>query len=200
MTDSRYRVVVLVVATTLFSGAAGGTSPVLDAELPVSSPNGKVIAAPGPKEQSTIVSRKVGPKAMEKLWEMPEWNHVSFISDDGEYLVRGHWGVNVLRPGYTPDEVMLSFYRRGALIKSIRLKEMMSDPKILHSNDQPLWGYYQGFMGLHRFVVDTMEQRRLIYDVTTGAVLEVIVPSPNPQVAPSLPSPAPPRLRRKRVR
>ena len=179
------QLVVAIAATILFSDAAMGTSPLLDTDLPVSSPSGKIVAAPGPKERTTVVARKVGPKTLEKLWEMPEWNHVSFVSDDGEYLVRGYWGVNILETGHAPDEVMLSFYRRGMVIKKVRLNEMVNDPKYLRSDYRASWGYYQGFVELHKFIVDTMEQRRLVYDATTGNLIDVIVPSPNPTVAPS---------------
>ena len=58
---------------------------------------------------------------------MPGWNPVSFLADDGEYLVTGYEGNNLLKHKHTADEVMLAFYRRGTLIKSVRLGEVIRD-------------------------------------------------------------------------
>jgi hypothetical protein len=159
---------------------------ILDGDSPISSANKRFYAARGPRGKSTLVFRQVGPKEAEKIWEKADWTHVAFLSNDGEYLVTGYEGNNLLRHRHAPDVVMLQFYRRGTLLRSIKLNEIIVSRDRLDVTDSGVfWGFYEGFLTLHRFAVDTVEERRLIYDVTTGALVQVVVPSPSPLVAPT---------------
>jgi hypothetical protein len=163
---------------------------VLDGDSPISSANKRFYAAPGPGGKSTLVFERIGPKRTKKIWEKPDWTHVTFLSDDGEYMVTGYEGNNLLRHRHAPDEVMLEFYRRGTLLRSIRLNQIIQSHGRLEVADSGVfWGFYEGFLSMHRFAVDTIEQRRLIYDVTTGSLVQV-VPSPSPLVAPTRTQPS----------
>jgi hypothetical protein len=163
---------------------------ILDGDLPIDSKNKRFQALPGPGDTSTVVRRRLGPKTTEKVWAKPGWNPVAFLSDDGEYLVTGYEGNNLLNHKHAPDEVMLTFFRRGAVIGSIRLNEIILDEKHLEVTDSGVfWGFYEGFLASHRLAVDTVEQRRLVYDVTTGALVQV-VPSPSPLVVPASEKPS----------
>jgi hypothetical protein len=166
----------------LSAGTAGAVT--FDDDLPIVSKNQRFEAAPGLRGDSTVVTRKRKLKRTEKIWEKPGWDPVSFVSDDGNYLVTGYDGNNLLKHQHAANEVMLVFYRRGTRLKSVRLDEVVVDQAHLRTTDSGvLWGSYEGFLTTHRFAVDTVEQRRLIYDVTTGALVEVL-PSPSPLVEP----------------
>jgi hypothetical protein len=111
---------------------------------------------------------------------MTGWPFVAFLSDDGEYLVTAYaWG-DLLERTYRPDEVMLTFYKRGQLIRSIRLNQLLRDTRhVYRTASHYFWGHLDGFSDLHWFAVDTVEQRRFVFDVTTGAVVREARPSPS---------------------
>jgi hypothetical protein len=140
------------------------------------SANGKVFAAPGPKQKSTLVFRRLGSaaEAVEKLWEMPGWHPWSYVSDDGEYLV---WCLGMPSGRRRrPDEVMVSVFRRGTLVTAIRLNQIVVDPTSMGPSRTAAypWGECKGFVALHDFSLLTLESRRLIYDVTTGELVEAV--------------------------
>jgi hypothetical protein len=140
------------------------------------SENGRFFAVPGPKKRSTIVFRRLGSgqKATEKLWEMPGWLNWPYLSDDGEYLVWCRGGPSA--PRRKLDEVMVSIFGRRGLLVGIRLSQLISDPTMLAKTVArgSAWGDCKGFVGLHDFSLLTLESRRLIYDVTTGALAEAV--------------------------
>ena len=68
---------------------------------------------------------------------------------------------------------MLTFYRRGERVAVVHLGELFADRSFVHLRPARYeWGRFVGFVGLHRFAVDTVEQRRLTYDVTSGKQIE----------------------------
>jgi hypothetical protein len=185
----RCRVVALVMIGLLVDRPARAWL-FLDADEPVYSSNRQFYAVPaGAKSTVTRVFRNLGPRRSEKVWEKRGWNYVTNISDDGEYLVTGYDGNNVLDRNYTPDTVMLTFYRRSTPVRSVPLREIIVDVKRMAEWHEGFeWGFYRGFVAEHQFAVDTAEDRRLVYDVTTGALVEVL-PSPTPMVHPKPPVP-----------
>jgi len=145
-----------------------------DRDPRIDSANGRFFAVPGPEKKSALVFRRDGPDGRVKLWEMKGWPYAGYLDDDGESFAVGDWDVHVLKRGYRGDEVIVSFYRRGELIKSLRVADILRRPKNLGSPSEGgyHWGTWVGFVGLHRFALDTAEGRRLIYDVTTGSLVE----------------------------
>jgi hypothetical protein len=69
------------------------------------------------------------------------------------------------------NQVMLSMFRRGTLVSSVRFNEIILDQTRL--GDSRRWGECKGFVSLHRFALETLERRRLDYDVTTGTLISV---------------------------
>jgi hypothetical protein len=130
----------------------------------------------GPRGKSTIVFRRLGPgpKAVEKLWEMPGWISEPELSDDGEYLVWCREGPS--GPRRRLDEVMVSIFRKGSLVSAIRLNQIVLDPRKMGPRPTGAypWGACKGFVGLHDYSLVTRESRRLIYDVTTGELVEAV--------------------------
>jgi len=84
-----------------------------------------------------------------------------------------------------PDEPMLRFYYRARLIKTVVLQDLLADIMAARgSSPRWTWGWYSGFFGAHEFKVDTIQGRRLTYDVTTGVIIksefvkELLLPPP----------------------
>jgi len=180
---------------SLFLATSSARAIVLDGNSPIDSRNRIFQATPGPDARSTRVFRKTGSRIPQQIWEKADWNPVAFLSDDGDYLVAGYDGNNLLAQGHAKSEVMLVFFHRDKVIKTVRLNEIILDQRHLRFTDSGvLWGYYEGFLSAHEFAVDTVEQRRLVYDVTSGALIRAI-PSPSSLVKDQSKEPAASRHR-----
>jgi hypothetical protein len=173
------------------SRAASADSPFLDGAVArIDSANRAFFAAPvrdRHNRQSTVVYRvaSTGQKP-EQLWTMAGWQTTAWLSDDGDFLVVGYRNVNLLEVDHAPDEVMLSFYKRGAPTGVVRLNEIMPDrARLRRTVSHYAWGNFVGFVGPHRFAIETIDDRRLVYDVTTGALVAAGPAPPQPPVQPS---------------
>jgi hypothetical protein len=152
---------------------------------PVHSANKKYFASQRPGQRFTEVFKRVGRTGREKLWEVSDWTPALYLTDDGDYLVMGYEGANLLSHDYRLDQVMVSFFHRATLIKAIRLDEIILDPKHLEISDSGvMWGFFVGLVASHRFALDTVEHRRLIYDVSTGDLVEVTRPGRSSLIRP----------------
>jgi hypothetical protein len=107
-----------------------------------------------------------------KLWEMSGWFRVAALCDDGEHLITGYDGVNLIPANYDPKMIMLTFYRRGNPFRSISLQELVPDlAKLQPTASHVYWGYYTGFEnGLYR--VDTVDRGTLRFDPKTGDLVQ----------------------------
>jgi hypothetical protein len=85
-------------------------------------------------------------------------------------------GVKHLPPKYDPDLVIATFYRRSTVIGSVRVRDIIRDPKRLKRGYRGglRWGQCIDFLPGNRFVIDTWELRQYTYDATTGKLLETI--------------------------
>lgn len=155
-------------------------APVLADEDRIDSANHVFFAVPGPARKSTRVFRREKSGASVQEWQMPTWSVMGYLSDDGDYLVTVYPGVNILALDYRPDDVMVSIRRRGALVRELRLKELIRDFRSLGPRSESgfSWGEYEGFIGPHQFAVTTVERRRYVFDVETGRELASNPPSP----------------------
>jgi hypothetical protein len=151
---------------------ASADAPFISGDEPerIDSRSKAFFAVPSSDRKATVVFRRQKPKD-EELWRIAGWNDNAYLSDDGEYLTVGYVGNNLLELDYTPSQAMLQFYKRGKLIRAVPLSELIRDMKSLRrSASHYSWGYYRGLVAPYRFAVDTIEGRRLIFDVATGAL------------------------------
>lgn len=108
----------------------------------------------------------------EVLWRIPKWFRTIYLAADPELLVTGFDGVNLV-PLESPGEVeILAFWRRGELVRSYRLRELVTDLRSLERTASHFhWGRYQGFDADGHFRLETVEQRTLVFDARTGELL-----------------------------
>jgi hypothetical protein len=138
------------------------------------SANGHFVARPGPGDRTTVVLRLDDQGVLVKLWTMPGWNVWDSLSDDGDYLVKCREELTTRRG--KSNEPVLSIYRRGELRTSIRLEQILLDERRRGpSRPGSRWGECKGFVALHLFALDTIERRRLEYDVTTGELASATI-------------------------
>jgi hypothetical protein len=140
----------------------------------VCSANTSYCAVMDPASWTTEV--RIG-EAGEMLWSMAGWFRLAALSDDGETLVAGYDGMNLLPLDYSPDLVVLTFYHRGTPIAEVTLDQVIDDfgaleRTVSHYN----WGHYLGFDQAGRYVIETVDGRRIAFDATTGDVVEPAIP------------------------
>ena len=104
-----------------------------------------------------------------KLWEIDGWYRVAAVSNDGETLVIGNDGSNLLPMSVRPDEVMLTFYHQGTNIGTVRLRELVPElPALRKTVSHLYWGEYLGFDSKDRFLLKTVEGKLVTFDAKTG--------------------------------
>jgi hypothetical protein len=166
MTSSiRLRTFVLVVAALPVANPLEARI-LYDDSPPTSSKNGRFYAEPS-KQWNTQVFEVLGPDKSRLVWEKPGWEYESYVSNDGEYLASGEYCRGHLPAKYTPDLVIFTFYHRGAVVRAVRLSDLVDVKKLKYQ----MWGVCRDFLPGNRFEIFT-SQNYLIFDGTTGKLLE----------------------------
>jgi len=133
------------------------------------SPNKKFCVVMEPDPATTTIFRVEGEGKRTKSWAMPGWFRAAHLADDGEHLIVGHGGINLLPLNVTKDEPMIRFYNKEKPINTVTLGELLKDQSSLkRTASHYLWGSYLGLDEKGRYVVKTVEERTLAFDVTTG--------------------------------
>jgi hypothetical protein len=132
------------------------------------SANRQFFAVTDPDSQVTTVYRAKGTGG-ERLWAMYGWFGVAALADDGDHLVAGYRGMNLIPVNYNKKEVMLYFFRRGELLNHVSLDQIIGDfSRLRRTASHYFWGNFVGFDRDGLYVVSTVEGRRLRFDVTKG--------------------------------
>ena len=149
-------------------GTARTDSPQPAVEKTFWSTNRRFFAVTEPKEHVTTVYRVAPGKKEEKVWSMYGWFAFATLADDGEHLVVDCWG-ELIRLDYDKRQVMLYFFKRGELINYVRLDQIVrGNSKLPRTVSHYYWGSSRGLDQAGRFVVETADGRRILYDVATG--------------------------------
>ncbi len=81
--------------------------------------------------------------------------------------------MNLLPVNHKEDEVMLYFFREGKLINYVTLDQLIKDPENLQRTVSHIyWGNYLGFDEEGHYVLETVENRKIVFDVKTGMRLK----------------------------
>ena len=142
------------------------------AKVTVHSPNNKSYAfsEPDPTVPTTTVFEDAS-KA--KLWSMKGWYRSFWLADDGEHLVVGYPGLNLLSQKHAKDEALVWFYEKGELVAKGTLDQIVADEAHLEKTVSHYhWGMGKGFDEKGRFVIETVERKEVVFDVTTGKIVE----------------------------
>jgi hypothetical protein len=158
----------LLAASALFGALAvrgRGEEPAGSAQIrSICSPNRRYCAVLNPSRGTTTVYEVVEGRRV-KRWRMSGSFRSTVLCDDGRHLVAGYDGGGVLADRAGKDEVMLRFYDKGRLLRSVRLRELLKNPADLPGRR---WGDVLGIDETGAYVVTTVEGRRLAFDVSSG--------------------------------
>jgi hypothetical protein len=104
-----------------------------------------------------------------KLWSMLGWFRVAYLSGDGEHLVVGHNGGNLLPLNVTDDDIMAYFVRKGEVIHTLTLHDLVkSKAAMKRTASHYHWGEYLGINEDGLFRVQTLDNTRMFFDTRTG--------------------------------
>jgi hypothetical protein len=131
--------------------------------------NRHFFAIMDPGKQITTIYR-AGPNGQaDKIWSMYGWFRVASLSDDGNHLVAGYDGINLLPVVYDRQQVMLYFFERGELINHITLDRLIRDfSKLRRTVSHYSWGIYLGIDQDGYYVIQTDEGRKIRFDIKKG--------------------------------
>jgi hypothetical protein len=125
-----------------------------------------------PRPPYTTVFHIVYGDKRQEFWSMPGWFRMAALSSNGEYLMTGYDGIHLLPLDYRKDEPMLTFYHKGELIRVVRLKDIIFDfSKLKRTESHYYWGSYQGIDMMDRYIVETVEGYRFIFDMKKGNLI-----------------------------
>ena len=122
-----------------------------------------------PDRQITDVFRVDKEGNRHKTWSMYGWFRVAALADDGEHLIVGYDGMNLLSLDFNMEQVMLYFFHKGRLLNYVTLAEIIRDRSALQeTTSHYYWGNYLGLDEEGHYLIETAEHRLLMFDPTTG--------------------------------
>jgi len=103
------------------------------------------------------------------LWSMEGAFPIAWLANDGEHFVTAYEGGHLLPQSYDRNQVLLSFTRRGKVINQIALSQLISNfSKLEKAGSNYHWFRYWGLNTCGYLVLETVEQKEILFDVTTG--------------------------------
>jgi hypothetical protein len=130
------------------------------------SPSGEYCARLDPADNSIQAYRPGAHEVV--LWSAAGWSRIAALADDGEHLVLGYEGMNLIPVDYDPDMEMLTFYRRGEVIRRVPLSALIDRGALQRTVSHWYWGDYLGLDAEGRYAVRTADGRQIRFDMTTG--------------------------------
>lgn len=134
----------------------------------------KMVPASGDAKPARGAAYEVMGEGPDRLiWSVSDWySHQTFLSYDGNYLVRmGSWSFGG-KP--SAERMGVAFYKRGQLIKEHSIKDLVLDPS--KAPKTVSFFHYLDAVGgfepdLTTFTLTTCDGIRYAFDVKTGAIV-----------------------------
>lgn len=152
-------------------------APLVHADTPLRPPEKHVAHSPSraieaesdPAPNLTTIYRVAPDGTRARLWTMNGWYRAIYPADDGEHLVLGFDGLNLLPVNAKPDLVVLRFVRRGEVIQALRLGDVLPDlSRLRRTASHLLWREAEGLDAQGRFVLVTVDGVKHVFDPATG--------------------------------
>jgi hypothetical protein len=154
-------IMVFLAALSAFPAAAD-QPPAARADLAVESRSGRYSAfLDVGQRRVTVFESRNGERS--ELWTIQGWSPVAAISDVGPTLAMGHPGNNLLPLDADEDTIVVSLYRGGALVRQVKLGEILPIASLRRTISHVEWGTHVGFDEKGRYVVETEDKRLLAF-------------------------------------
>ena len=115
----------------------------------------------------TITAYRAG-ASDDVLWTAPGWSRVAALADDGEHLMLGYEGMNLIPVDYDKAMAMLTFFRRGRQIAVVRLRDLAGWLNLQRTVSHYYWGDYLGLDADGHYVVKVSRGGKIRFDMKTG--------------------------------
>jgi len=103
------------------------------------------------------------------LWIIPGWHRWLFVSDNGESVVIGYDGMNLVDQDLSLDQPIMFFYDRGRLVHTIRLADLYRSKSQLQRTASHLyWGDILGFNRANQLIIELVGGRKIAVNAKTG--------------------------------
>lgn len=129
------------------------------------SKNSAFVAISSPTNGTRVLNKAT----KQELWSMAGWFRWLFVSNDGNHVVTGYDGMNLIPIDYTDDLVLLTFWDKGREIRKVTLKEIVPSKAILtRTVSHYHWGTIVEINESGSLAVNRSDGKTLLFDVTTG--------------------------------
>ena len=160
---ARFSILLLILLPT----AALADEPMMPPNVwEVCSPDRAFCARLDP-ETRTVSAYKAGDTS-NILWTAPGWTRVAALANDGEHLVLGWEGMNLIPVDYDKNMAMLTFFRRGEEIAVVRLRDLAGWLNLQRTVSHYYWGDYFGLDHDGHYVIKVSRGDKTHFDMTTG--------------------------------
>jgi hypothetical protein len=130
------------------------------------SSDGSVSAISDPEATTTKIIRTADQKL---LWEIPGWESVLFVANDGRHVVAGYRGGNLIPVEYDERMVLFTFWREGKKVREVTLKEFVSNRgKPIRTTSHYHWGCIDGIDISGNLIVLDANDKTFRYNLKTG--------------------------------
>ena len=131
----------------------------------VCSASGAFCTTSDPAQETTVVASSSG----EVLWSIPGWHRWLFVANDGESVVIGYDGMNLVPVDVSLDEPVLFFYDRGDLVRTVRLGDLYQRRSQLRRTASHFaWAHIPGFNGSDQLIVELVNGKKVAFSAKTG--------------------------------
>ena len=136
------------------------------------SPAGTVCATSDPATSLTVVSPRA---SKQQPWTIPGWHRWLFVSDDGQSVVVGYAGMNLVPRGVTLEEPVLFFYNKGSLVRTVTLGDLYAHKSQMRLTVSHLsWAHIPGINQANQLVVTLAGGRTVAFASNTGRVQPLV--------------------------
>ncbi|MEP6767033.1 MAG: hypothetical protein ABJC61_00065 [Acidobacteriota bacterium] len=151
-----------------------GLAGLLDADQPMRPPSKITVCSPSRAFCAT--ADPVGPvlsvfagASSSPVWSMAEWHRQFFLADDGDHLVIGPEGLNLLPADTRLSDPLLVFRKRQTLVRVVTVGELFPSLSSLPRTASHLaWGRATGISSHGQMIVELAGGRRVAFSAATG--------------------------------
>jgi hypothetical protein len=130
------------------------------------SPSQAFCAVADPGTHSVAVFAR---GAVKPIWSLPTWQRQVFLANDGNHMVIGPPGLNLLSLDAKPSDPLLTFMNRNAVVRIVTVGELFPGMSSLRRTaSHYAWGDIVGISAHDQLIVQLEGGRRVAFSVLTG--------------------------------
>ena len=138
------------------------------AKYKVCSPNQDFCAVADPAAGSVSIFAR---DATTPTWSFKPWHRQVFLANDGDHLVIGPSGLNLIPLDTRLTDPLLVFMDRKAVVRVVSVGDLFSNLSSLRRTASHYdWGRVVGISARDQLIVQLVNEKRVAFNVSTGLV------------------------------